>query len=291
VGSVKQLKVVVTGAGGYLGTTFIHQAPRRWNIIPLFRSSVDVTRAADVRRLAAKIGTADVLVHLAAAIDICFEMDSTGWLIPCNEDPANLIKTNVAGTSLMVELANRLRVKQFVFASSQAVYGNTERVLYEDTQPRPIEHYAMSKVAGEAIVKTGLREAIPTIARLSGLFGGDRKGGMIWQMCDSAKYNNGVTVLLDKPIPYSAISVSDAAAALIGLVGRDTPYTTYNIGPKERTSIPLFGSWIANLKGCVFENESVPQPEIQLDVSRIGEATGWSPIPIVTSLASFMDRV
>ena len=85
----------------------------------------------------------DVVVHLAARAGVR----------PSIEDPVGYQDVNVAGTQQLLELARRLGVQQFVFASSSSVYGVNPRVPWreDDYVLQPISPYASTKVSGELL--------------------------------------------------------------------------------------------------------------------------------------------
>ena len=85
----------------------------------------------------------DAIVHLAARAGVR----------PSIEDPVGYQQVNVAGTQLILELARRLAVRHFVFASSSSVYGVNPRVPWreDDYVLQPISPYASTKVSGELL--------------------------------------------------------------------------------------------------------------------------------------------
>lgn len=102
----------------------------------------DLRQAACVEQLAGQ-GPFDVIAHLAARVGIR----------PSIEDPIGYQEVNVAGTQLLLELARRAAVPQFVFASSSSVYGVNPRVPWreDDYVLQPISPYASTKVSGELL--------------------------------------------------------------------------------------------------------------------------------------------
>ena len=85
----------------------------------------------------------DVIVHLAAR----------GGVRPSIEDPVGYHDVNVTGTQLLLELARRIGIRQFVFGSSSSVYGVNPRVPWreDDHVLQPISPYASTKVSGELL--------------------------------------------------------------------------------------------------------------------------------------------
>jgi len=85
----------------------------------------------------------DVIVHLAAKAGVR----------PSIQDPVLYQQVNIQGTQNMLELAKKLNIKQFVFASSSSVYGVNPNVPWreDDHVLMPISPYAATKVSGELL--------------------------------------------------------------------------------------------------------------------------------------------
>tara|TARA_B100000767_G_scaffold30410_1_gene26164 strand:+ start:14669 stop:15655 length:987 start_codon:yes stop_codon:yes gene_type:complete len=72
-----------------------------------------------------------------------------GDIVPSIEDPYKYIYTNVLGTVNMLNIANKLNVKKFVYAASSSCYGIAQTPTSENS-PILLEYpYALSKFQGE----------------------------------------------------------------------------------------------------------------------------------------------
>jgi UDP-glucuronate decarboxylase len=82
----------------------------------------------------------DIVIHLAAQTDVSVSM----------QKPYLDTASNILGTVNMLFLSQKYGVKRFIFASSAAVYGNSENTpLKEDEPLNPLSPYGMSKMTGE----------------------------------------------------------------------------------------------------------------------------------------------
>ncbi|HEU5172554.1 MAG TPA: GDP-mannose 4,6-dehydratase, partial [Nitrososphaeraceae archaeon] len=85
----------------------------------------------------------DTCIHLAAKISILESILKT----------EETIDVNVKGTLNVLEACSNNNVKNFVFASSAAVYGSVNKwPITEDFKLEPLDPYGASKIAGEALV-------------------------------------------------------------------------------------------------------------------------------------------
>ncbi len=158
---------LVTGGAGFIGShlvdcllaggwrvtvidnfdDFYDPAAKQVNIREHLKNSNYVLAREDIRDVGSMLrclsGRYNVVVHLAARAGVRQSI----------EDPVLCQEVNVVGTQNMLELARRLQIKQFVFASSSSVYGSNSNVPWreDDCGLLPISPYAASKVSGELL--------------------------------------------------------------------------------------------------------------------------------------------
>jgi nucleoside-diphosphate-sugar epimerase len=168
------MKVLVTGAQGFIGRSMVRHLGRRgWQIAamdltqPVEPAPPDVTVVtADVRipeQWRPWLRGMDVVVHLASAhlqVDL---PESAYW------------ETNVASLRPLLAAARDAGVKHFVHTSSVGVHGSLEVVPGDEDAPLAPENlYERTKAAGEAEVRQFLGEAAPmgvTIVRPAWVYG------------------------------------------------------------------------------------------------------------------------
>lgn len=152
------MKVLVTGGGGYVGTSLIPQLLEKGDkvhvldnltfggepLLPFFRNKNFSFQKGDIRnindlRQAAK--GADAIIHLAAIV---------GYPA-CRKDPKAAVDINVTGTK---NLINSTSKKQLIlFASTGSSYGHTREEVTEKTPLSPLSLYGQTKELGEKLLK------------------------------------------------------------------------------------------------------------------------------------------
>lgn len=88
----------------------------------------------------------DLIVHLAAKAGVR----------PSVENPQEYFDVNINGTINILEQAEKHGIKKMIFASSSSVYGNNDKVPFEESDfvDHPISPYAASKKSGELLCYT-----------------------------------------------------------------------------------------------------------------------------------------
>lgn len=154
------MKIILTGASGFIGKNFLINSPKNWNITSIYNSNknfsnflkdyeivncspfqCDLINIEQVKKLAKEINTAfDVCLYLAANGD------------PAVSSHSPLLDANQNIIALLNFLEN-FHVKKLIYFSSGAVYDGLENLVTEETKIKPILPYAISKYASEQYIK------------------------------------------------------------------------------------------------------------------------------------------
>jgi UDP-glucose 4-epimerase len=146
-------KVLVTGAGGYVGGrlvgTLLKQGSEVHALVrdPAPRLGVDETvcdlASDDVGPIRAACEGVDAIVHLAGENEVM-----------AAQQPALALAGTLVATERLVEEAQRAGVKRLIYMSTVHVYGQRMRdgaVLTEDLRLEPRSTYAISRLASEHV--------------------------------------------------------------------------------------------------------------------------------------------
>lgn len=135
-------RLLVTGADGFTGRHLCAAASNSGFVVIPLRS--DLTNADSVYTEVQSISPTHVL-HLASISAVT------------HKDQEAFYKVNLFGTLNLLESLNGLafKPKRVLIASSANVYGNTDVEFIDETVcPKPVNHYAMSKLAMEYMAMT-----------------------------------------------------------------------------------------------------------------------------------------
>ena len=145
-------RILITGATGLLGSNLIWEAADSYEVIGWARSSADspppgctmdrVDLAnADITTGCLHERCPDVIVHCAAITDV----------ERCEREPDVARVMNVEATRILVQWCAQSGA-QFVFISTDSVFDGSCGHYSEDDQPAPVNEYARTKLAAEAVV-------------------------------------------------------------------------------------------------------------------------------------------
>jgi nucleoside-diphosphate-sugar epimerase len=173
------LRILITGASGFLGRNLVRLLCRRHQVVAMDRRAradageagdprvewyqIDLSDAHALAEACGAIragGTVDVAVHLAAYYDF------TGAEHPEYE------RTNVRATRLLLDACRGLGLRRFIFASSVAAcpFSEPGRPITEATPPEGEHIYARTKKAGEEMLAEYADDFPSVIVRFAALF-------------------------------------------------------------------------------------------------------------------------
>ena len=240
------MKVVVTGGGGYLGTTLVPmllEAGHEVTVIDRFffgQSFLEPLRAGHALRLIrddTRWFDGGLLVGQDAVIDMAaLSNDPAGEL-----DPWKTYDINYLGRARVARLAREAGVPRYILTSSCSVYGFREGLIDESTTPHPLTAYARANVLAEQDTLPLARpEFCPTAVRLATLYG--RSVRMRFDLAVNAmvlggRHSGRIPVMKDGTQWRPFLHVRDAARALLSLLQQDPGRIegqVFNIGSDDQ---------------------------------------------------------
>lgn len=86
--------------------------------------------------------------------DIVFHIAAEARIQPCIENPLKAVETNVVGTTTILEMCRRYKVKRLIYSSTSSAYGLKNNSPSNETMPNDcLNPYSVSKTAGEEMCK------------------------------------------------------------------------------------------------------------------------------------------
>jgi len=153
------MKILVTGAAGLVGSHLARRLAGEHEVVALTHDQLDITDRAAVGRY--------VLREKPALIFNCavLQVDDS------EQQPTKAQAVNVDGPSFLAEAANQVGAEIVHFSTQYAFAGeplHRPPFTFED-EPRPVNNYGRTKVAGEAAVRAACARSY--IIRTSWVYG------------------------------------------------------------------------------------------------------------------------
>ncbi|WP_063037051.1 NAD-dependent epimerase/dehydratase family protein [Nocardia pseudovaccinii] len=261
------MRVLVTGAAGYLGTAVVsalretgHDAvamvrAERPNIV--HASEIRVADLLDPAALRRAVDGVDAVCHLAGLTRVRESMT----------DPLRYFGVNTVGTIALLDAMASAEVPRLVFASTGAIYGDVGgRPITEELPDDPPHPYASSKLAAEKAVEA--HDGAAVVLRLLNVAGGRDPDPtrLIPRVFSAAARNEPLAINGDGTTVRDYVHVTDAANAFVaGLEHLPPPGVTerYVIGSGRGTSVRQVVAAVEKVSGrrvALIHRPAVPEP-------------------------------
>jgi len=241
------MRLLITGDTGLLGHALAAESleNQSYEIFGVSRSALGSWadwnhRALDLTDPAATLGyldeiRPDFIIHCAAATDVdqCETQQVRAWMI------------NIDATERLAQWTARNGVR-FTFVSTDSVFDGTQGGYCEGDLPRPLNHYARTKLAGEQAAAWWCPDSLIVRTSFYGLNARGRPNLAKW-MYGKLACAEPLRAFVD--VRFSPLFVSDAAKLILELISRDAK-GIFHVGAAESCSKYEFAVLLARELHC-----------------------------------------
>lgn len=298
--NLKDKKVLVTGAGGFIGshlterlveygaevTAFIHYNSRNywgWLEESNYLNDIQVI-TGDIRdydSVKKAMKGNNIVFHLAALIGIPYSYES----------PLAYIKTNIEGTYNILQAARELNIEKIIHTSTSEIYGTAQYIPINEAHPiNPQSPYSATKASADLLALSYYRsfKTPVSIVRPFNTYGPRQSARAIIPTIITQILNNKEKIKLGSLSPTRDLTyVKDTVEGFIKVAEQEKSIgEIINIGSNFEISIQDLTKLIAKIinKDTEVETEEVRlRPEnseverLKADTAKAKELLNWSP--------------
>jgi UDP-glucuronate 4-epimerase len=279
------MRYVVTGAAGFIGSQLARALLEGGHDVVGVDCFTDYYDPAekeanalglDVRRIDLAEGLLDLsgvdgVFHLAAQAGV----RSFGEVFPV------YVRRNLIATQRVLEACVDAGVR-LVLASSSSIYGEAEAYpTPEDTQPRPISPYGITKLGCEQLAYAYRADAV--VLRYFTVYGPRQRPDMFFRrVCEALLAGDTFEIYGTGEQSRSFTYVDDAVAATIAAMERAPSGAIYNVGGGDEATMLEAIALLEQTSGRELDVRHVGAAQgdvsrTKADITRIREALGWAP--------------
>lgn len=261
------MKVFVTGAAGFIGSTFVDRLLREGHDVvgfddfstgqesfvrdALMQPRYELVRGdvLDAGALTAAMAGADLVAHFQANADVRFG----------THHPERDLQQNTIGTFNVLEAMRTNGVGQILFSSTGSVYGESTVFPTPEDAPFPVQTslYGASKLAGEGLISAyaegfGLHALV---FRFVSILGPRYTHGHVFDFYRQLReHPDRLHVLGDGMQRKSYLHVDDCVQAILTALERaQERFSIYNLGTSEYCRVNDSIGWICDELGLSVE--------------------------------------
>ena len=272
------MKFLITGGAGFLGINLVrYLLDRGHDVISLdiadfnyddVKDKVTIVKGdiRDTNVVNNSMKAVDIVVHTAAALPLY--------------TPEEIFSTDIDGTRILCEAADKHEVKRFIHISSTAVYGIPDHhPIYETDKLDGVGPYGEAKIkAEEECIKLREKGFCVPILRPKSFIGPERLG-VFALFYDWAKDGKGFPMIGSGKNRYQLLDVEDLCEAIYKCVElpNEKVNDVFNIGAKEFKTMREDYQAVLDFAGHGKKIKGLPEKPI-IYTLRILEALKLSPL-------------
>lgn len=283
---------MVTGGSGFVGTNLIAELESINNLLGkqydiISTGSHPIKRFDGVKYLGRSLNGIDW--SALDDIDVCIHMGANNDTICENRE--DMFQSNVTASENLFERLEERGCKQFVYASSTAVYGDAPTPFVEDSPKNPLNVYAESKLyfeqsAAKFAESNGANAVGLRFCNIYGRYEGfkGRRASMVTQLYQQVK--NGMNPVLFKNGEQvrDYIYVKDAVGAILRAMDYNRT-AVFNCAGGQQVSFNEVANLVMEALGVDRQIEYIDNPyeatyqnDTLCDITKLKKVLGYLPI-------------
>ncbi len=236
---MKNEKILVTGAGGYVGHTLVkHLQANGYEVTGTYRREpvnfdfsgvqLDLSKPFEIDN------DFDVIIHAAGELP---RRKSEKWKYD-RQDFSSFKHNNVDAMENIVNFAKVHSVKKIIYLSTIGIYGEiSDEIINEDSDRTNPDAYGITKYLAEAILKE-CTEVQGISLRMPGIIGAGASGVWLTNVIEKLERGEDITIYTPDFQTKNFVWLDDLSAFIENLIKqREWKYDTLILGCKESASI------------------------------------------------------
>jgi dTDP-glucose 4,6-dehydratase len=237
------VKLLVTGAAGFIGSTYVRQICAEHEMVVLDKLTYAGRRenldGLPVELVVGGIEDRELVRETMRGCDAVVNFAAESHVDRSIADQDAFARTHVIGTSILLDAVRELGVGRYLQVSTDEVYGSVESGSFTELSPlRPSSPYSATKAAGDLLVSAHVHthgiEAV--ICRGSNNYGPRQyPEKLIPLMILNALHGDPLPVYGDGRQVRNWLHVEDFCRAIHTVLVRGRPGDVYNVGGPDET--------------------------------------------------------
>jgi len=154
----KKLKILITGGAGFIGSNFIrllNKSKKKIDISVIDNESIG--KRTDIEGVINKYYKLDIskdntYKKIDKDYDVIIHLAGQTKVIESTKNPELVLNNNIVGTFKLFEFSRKNKINKIITASTGgAIAGDYKKIINEDTLPKPISPYGVSKLFIESL--------------------------------------------------------------------------------------------------------------------------------------------
>jgi nucleoside-diphosphate-sugar epimerase len=271
------MRILVTGAGGFIGRQLVRALAARHRVAGVVRQRPP-EEIEGVEWIQCDLTDASAISDLPTKIDVVAHLAQSRHYRSFPQQALDIFRVNAASTASLLDYARVAGANTFLLASTGGVSGYRSEPIAEQDAPQPNSYYATSKLIGEQLAQAYRDHFTTVVLRYFFVYGPGQRGMLIPTLLDRVRAGAPVALFGTNGIEINPIFIDDAIAATVAaidLAGHDT----VNVAGNEVVSIRRLTELLAEAVGATpqFEHSATPAGNLVARTDRMRVKLGVVP--------------
>ena len=279
------MKSFVTGGAGFLGSAVVRRLLDRGDeVVGLARSDAAATTLTRLGALPVRgdITDAGTLGQLLTGVDVVFHIAGDYRVGIKESEHEAMFRTNVDGTTIVLDAAITAGVQSLVYISTVEVFGNTRGKVVDETYERPdrdfLSYYDATKYMAHRVAVARQAAGAPLVIAQPGAVYGPGDHSELGAQIDQAARGK-YTIRAFSELGFTMGYIDDVADGVVATQAGGTPGEAYVLGG-EVTRLGAIVDTVADLTGN--KRARIKLPSTVFSAARpfgglVGRFTGTGP--------------
>lgn len=206
------MRILITGAGGFIGRRLVAQLSDRHEVLAVVRKRQEAATVAPVSEFVIDLAQPLNTKLLPASVDVIVHLAQANVTFPDAAD--ELFSVNTSAAQHLLDYARQAGTRQFILASTGDVYGRRFGASKETDPTQPASYYAATKSAAEMLAQAYSDYLKVCIMRLYQPYGPGQSGRLIPKLAARIRQREAVRLNEDSRPGLSPIYVDDVTRAI-----------------------------------------------------------------------------
>lgn len=256
------MKVLLTGATGFVGGHLLKEVPSTWTCFALTRNPDRIANWA--KPILADLGRTGWENELPERMDAIIHVSQSRAYRDFPGAAMDVFDVNTASTARLLDYASRSGVRHFCLFSTGSVYEPYDhQPLVERAAVQPNSINATTKLAAEALCRTYASLFSVAILRVFFPYGPGQTDRLVPILIDRIKSGQAISLAGRDGMVFPPIYVSDLVRIAIASVEQGWQ-GTFNVAGRESLSVKSISKLIASHLGRTVSFDATSQQELCL---------------------------